>query len=426
MPFSTEYGIVNKTEPMSRLIVLIVCLFAINLHAQYQPAKIFVPGDSIVVKLSPELGKVYTHKMEAKETAYSLAKTFGQRIGDLQLANPNMNFDQLNVGQSIQVPFLSSVLVKNVSDKLPGKVYIPVYYEVKAKDNFFRIARVYFNQSIENLLDMNQLETFDLSIGQYIQVGWLNMNQGSAAMLAQQTVAPQKVIHNPVVTSPTPKQDVVKEVQRAPKSETRTSSNKEARAKKPKKFMAKLKKTFGIKSKKKDITDIVTLSEQLEETPEFQEPAQRKPIVEENKMRIAKEKLDNEVAIKQRERVMIAPPAVNEIGDLKEKPELPVEEIAPVPDAPEIVYKSEKGIAIWNQTSSNSKNMFALHPTAKVGTYIEITNPMMNKTVQAKVIGNIPPRTYTDDVSLVISPRVAKMLGVVDRRFMAKIKYREM
>jgi hypothetical protein len=190
----------------------------------------------------------------------------------------------------------------------------------------------------------------------------------------------------------------------------RSTKNRPERTKKPKKLFSKIKKGLGIKSKKKDIKEVVQLSEQLEQNEKFQEPEERKLILEER---------ENES--------VISSPEIKKMKELKvieeRKPSDIVNDVAVMESAPAIIYKEEKGLAIWNQTSSNSKNLFALHPTAKVGSYIEITNPMMNKTVQAKVIGNIPPRTYTDEISIVVSPRVAKMLGVVDKRFKVRMKY---
>jgi hypothetical protein len=69
--------------------------------------------------------------------------------------------------------------------------------------------------------------------------------------------------------------------------------------------------------------------------------------------------------------------------------------------------------------------MFALHPTARVNSVIELHNPMMNRKVLAKVIGNIPPNTYPEEVKVIISPKTAKSLGVIDQRFFVKMRYLE-
>ena len=412
---------------MLRFTFFFSLLLAFQVQAQYQPTKILESGDVVTVEYSSQLGKVYNHQMEAKETVYSLAKTFGQRIGDLATANPQVDLNNTKVGQTIQVPFLSSVLVKHSRDLIPGKTYVPVFYKVQPKDNFFRIARVYFNQTIENLLDINQLETFDLSVGQKIQVGWMNVNSKSlpGPVVASQPVVKQEVINTTFKAQPASEKPIAKVESPEVSEDVKPSkSKKREKTKKSNKFLSKLKKSLRIKSKKKDIKEVVQLSEQLEQRPDFQEPEERKKVLEAKKVETPVPAFRQPVA-KEEKAVMVKPANEENKEITRVEPKVEITATAPVEAAPEIIFKSEKGIAIWNQTSSDSKNMFALHPTAKVGSFIEITNPMMGKTVQAKIIGNIPPRTYTDDVSLVISPRVAKMLGVVDRRFMVKIKYRE-
>ncbi len=426
---------------MLRFTILLFCMFVGQLHAQFKSNRLFSQQDSIVVEFSSKLGKVYTHKMQPKETVYSLAKAFGHKLTDLSVANPTVDLNKINVGQEINVPFLSDVLIKHASEIDPRNAFVPVYYKVRPKDNLFRISRVYFNQTIENLIALNDIKGMSVGVGQIIQVGWLQTSGTKTQAISNENQVlvstPQKAIktEEAVVSTSKPSPTLAKESNTADTKSTRTKETKQERskrikAKNNKKFLSKLKKSLGLKSKRKEIKDVVELSEQLEKTESSMTPEERKPVIEENLKKSDK----NEASLKPeatqlpKEETNTSADRPVKVGTITSVPEKVVandmhEE--PIIEEPAIVFKREKGIAIWNQTSSDSKNLFALHPTAKVGSYIEITNPMMNKTVQAKVIGNIPPKTYTDDVSLVISPRVAKSLGVVDRRFMVKIKYRE-
>ncbi len=394
---------------MLRFTILFFCFLSFGISAQNRQSNLLIENDSIIVEFSPTIGKVYYHKMEAKETVFSLAQTFDQHLRDLEVANPGIDLNKLALDQEISIPFLSTSLAKHPNELEPGIRYKPVFYKVIAKDNFFRIARIYFNQSIENLLDINQIESFNLNVGQLLKVGWIAMDK-------PQNLTPTVVQENKQLITQQPKISTENSSAAAQKKEPIIVQTKPAGSVvEDENMLSKLKKTFGIKSKKKDIKEVVILSEQLEENPEFQEPQERKIIlaeIEANKTKPG----SNSTKV---------PLSSVDITKQVVKQDAPLSNEIEIVKKPEIVFKSEKGIAIWNQSSTDSKNLFALHSTAKVGTYIEITNPMMNKTVQAKVIGNIPPRTYTDDVSLVISPRVAKSLGVVDRRFLVKIKYQE-
>lgn len=87
------------------------------------------------------------------------------------------------------------------------------------------------------------------------------------------------------------------------------------------------------------------------------------------------------------------------------------------------VYQETNGVALWFADTDYNSGRFIMHESAPVNSIIAITNPMFNKTVYAKVVGNIPPNTYPKEVIAVISPMVAKELGALDKRFYAKIKY---
>lgn len=50
---------------------------------------------------------------------------------------------------------------------------------------------------------------------------------------------------------------------------------------------------------------------------------------------------------------------------------------------------------------------------------------MLDRMVIAKVVGNIPERIHKNNVELIVSPKVAETLGVVDKKFFVKIRYIE-
>ncbi len=78
-------------------------------------------------------------------------------------------------------------------------------------------------------------------------------------------------------------------------------------------------------------------------------------------------------------------------------------------------------VANWNNSMPDNGNVYALHKSAILNSYIEMYNPILKRTVRAKVIGRIPYGAYTNDVSLVLSPRAAKELGALDNRFKVEV-----
>lgn len=84
----------------------------------------------------------------------------------------------------------------------------------------------------------------------------------------------------------------------------------------------------------------------------------------------------------------------------------------------------QKGLAVW-KPGNVSSNYYVLHPTAKLGSYMEITNPMLHRTITAKVAGHIPPGLYQSHVGIVVSPSTARALGILDQQFFAHWRYVE-
>ena len=83
----------------------------------------------------------------------------------------------------------------------------------------------------------------------------------------------------------------------------------------------------------------------------------------------------------------------------------------------------QQGVAFWDPDSREDSDLYALHRTAAIDSVIEITNPMRNRTVYAKVIGRIPDTAYGNNIVVVVSPLTAKLLGARDPRFFVRIRY---
>jgi len=81
-----------------------------------------------------------------------------------------------------------------------------------------------------------------------------------------------------------------------------------------------------------------------------------------------------------------------------------------------------KGPAVFINGTKSTSDLLVMHKYAPVGSIVQITNPMKNRTLYAKVIAKTPP-AYDANVEIVVSPRVGKMLGVRDKKFYVKTRY---
>ena len=89
------------------------------------------------------------------------------------------------------------------------------------------------------------------------------------------------------------------------------------------------------------------------------------------------------------------------------------------------VTVKEKGIAYCEKSSTDYKALIAMHKDAPVNSSISIYNPMLDRSVEAKVVGELPREAYPEGVTVVISPSVAEALGALDRRFYVEITYQD-
>jgi LysM repeat protein len=90
-------------------------------------------------------------------------------------------------------------------------------------------------------------------------------------------------------------------------------------------------------------------------------------------------------------------------------------------DSVTIAY--DKGPAFWQKDQRNNGKKYVLYNNAKPNTEIELYNPVTNRTVIAKVLDKIPENIYRTNISILLSPQVAKELGALDSRFFVEIKY---
>lgn len=87
------------------------------------------------------------------------------------------------------------------------------------------------------------------------------------------------------------------------------------------------------------------------------------------------------------------------------------------------LYVSGQAIALWDKSNRTTKSLYVLHNEARIGSEMELFFPLVRSNIKAKVVGRIPEGTYTEDIALYVSPKVARQLGVIDPRFQVNIKY---
>lgn len=283
--------------------------------------------DTIVLTMSDQNVLLYKHILDKGDKIEDLSSLFGTDADQILKVNGSSDISTLSAQKEIIIPVSEKSLVTEEDHKYNKQKYIPVVYQVRPKDNLFRIARHYFYQSLDDLMARNNMKDYNLDIGEKIHVGWLSTNAKDAIDIDISSIVEGQYIEL----------DKIKE-----------TSEEE------------LKK---VKVLDENITDI---------------------------------ELDS------------AAIAIDSAA---------VEIIEPV------VYMASQGKGMWDRKVRDNGKLLALHQSAKIGSFIELKNNMLNRTIKAKVIGRIPRNVYPDDIAVLVGPAAAKSLGVSDAKFNVQIRY---
>lgn len=101
-----------------------------------------------------------TYTVKNGDTLYSIATSYGISVEELKRAN-NLTSNNLYIGQELKV------LTTNTNPTEPSNDY--QIYTVKKGDSLWSIARE-FNISIPEIIDLNNLETINLKVGDQLKV----------------------------------------------------------------------------------------------------------------------------------------------------------------------------------------------------------------------------------------------------------------
>ncbi|MBI5915605.1 MAG: LysM peptidoglycan-binding domain-containing protein, partial [Bacteroidetes bacterium] len=150
-------------------ILLLLSLSATGDSLNYLTAK-----DTVFLKLDDFGNNIFGHQLAKGQTMYSLARFYGLKIEVLYGFNPSIEpGGAVPPEQTVNLPVPDSAIVDwNLA--WPRTDFVPVFYTVKHGDTFFKVAKTYFNKSLDTLKMRNRLVNTTLSTGQRLQIGWLS------------------------------------------------------------------------------------------------------------------------------------------------------------------------------------------------------------------------------------------------------------
>jgi LysM repeat protein len=148
-----------------------ILLIALPLSLTAQDAREVVPGN--------DGGWATPHVVQAGETLFSLAGSFGAAVSEIKSANPSVNLETLSIGTELNIP-----LNKNrITTQQPKGTHWVLKRSVKSGDTFFSIARR-SGISTGQLQDLTGLSPDQLQPGATLKVGYF-VTGGSVALAAK-------------------------------------------------------------------------------------------------------------------------------------------------------------------------------------------------------------------------------------------------
>lgn len=390
-------------------VTLCFCFF-LFISFQVYAVTVF-PKDSIGIERTQNKSFIL-HKVEAKETFYSLSRKYKVNVKEIQAANPGIS--TLNIGETVRIPYVEKssnavITIINTPEKPASQHKTHI---VEVSETLYAISRRY-GITVDDIKTWNNLTSNDINVGQEL-------------IIADPREAIKKTEDQAVVKN-------TKEDKKADKKEKQEKSEKQEK-----------------QDMKKEALGDSGKQEKTEKLPEgamihMVEMAQtlysiaRSYEVSTDEIKAWNNLNSNDLSVGQRLVILkskeVAPAEIKRI-DEKEKFEdynASMKKIVKAEISSDFKPEEksthshkkivESGLAEVIEGASDSQKFLALHRTAPIGTIMQVKNEMNNLSVFVRVVGKLPDTGVNDKVVLKISKTAFEKLNAVDSRFRVEVSY---
>ncbi len=350
----------------------------------------------------------FEYKVAAKDNLNMIAERFATTVNEIKKLN-NLHTINLKVGQTLNVPFAKTGTTSPPLVNTPAPV-VPVQpsneitntittHTVRPKEYLNLIAKQY-SVNVEDIKALNQLTSNNLKIGQVIKIPVDGKNSTSVNLESPKVAA---IVTSMPLAKPEEKPKEVAKV--APKTVETIQTDV-----KPEPtfvhIVANGETIYAIASKYQLTTYQLKTFNNLS---------------------------SNDLGVGQKLLIKGEKPAATPALFASNDDDDDSTEVATTLKSPNLkraaaVYGlnrvEEKGIAVWiTDPDLDPNKMLILHRIAPVGTIMQITNPMTNRSTFAKVVGKFTENETTKDVIIVMTKAVADAVGALDKRFFCNLSY---
>lgn len=156
-------------------ITFVLILFQCCAYATGDSTRYLTPKDTIFLNLDEAGEKLFVHKIERKQTLFSLSKFYGLSVEELYYYNPGLKEESIAPGDKVLVPIPNRAIIRYKSPTFKTWKHVPVFYVIKKGDTMFRVAKIIFKMPVDTILQRNRLQTETVKIGQRLHIGWMSV-----------------------------------------------------------------------------------------------------------------------------------------------------------------------------------------------------------------------------------------------------------
>lgn len=307
-----------------------------------------------------------SHTVKPGENWYSVGRIYNISPKEIAPFNRTTMDKPLAIGQSLQIP-LTDINFSQNGTKASDEVFVPLYHKVADKEWMYRISTQHNKVPVENLEKWNNIKNDQLRSGMLVIVGYLKVKPGQSALAAKGTSKVPVVTGTPEIAKKTENPAPVKE--------------------------EPVKPTTPVVAKKEVVPPPVKETE-VKEEPKTPEPKA------------------TETKTTEPGPVTTTGTSVNHKGGSFRKQ---FGDGATAISGNAGIFRSTSG---W----SDGK-YYALMNNVPVGTIVKVNFSSTNKTIYAKVLGQLPEMKESTGLTLRISDAAASELGVENTKFFVEVKY---
>ncbi|HAQ38507.1 MAG TPA: LysM peptidoglycan-binding domain-containing protein [Saprospiraceae bacterium] len=148
-------------------VAVIISIFTYGIST----AQSVILPKTIIVEHHAAHGLCTNYLVDKGNTVYSIAKAYQVEVLDIIESNPKKNLVNLQLNDRITIP-VNHNFIDDFTVGGDPRDKIPVYYKAKKGDNLFRISRIYFDLSIEDVKKFNKMSNISLQPNQLVLVGY--------------------------------------------------------------------------------------------------------------------------------------------------------------------------------------------------------------------------------------------------------------